>query len=199
MTTTTAEPAVLRRAPRAPGWWGMLLLIATEAALFALLLVSYFDVRFQEPGAWPPDGIEAPKLLRPLIMTILLMASSVPAYLAETSIRRGNVRRMMICLAATMALGATFLALQVWEYVDNLARFRPQSDAYGSLFYTITGLHGCHVIIGLLLLSWAFFWGWRGRYSAERHLPVQNVSLYWHFVHAVWIFVFLSLYLSAHV
>ena len=196
VTATPVEPPVLRRAPRAPAWWGMLLLIATEAMLFALLLASYFDIRFQSDGPWPPVGIAEPKLLRPVIMTLLLMASSIPAYLAETSIRRGDAGRMRAFLGLTLVLGATFLGLQVWEYVDNLDKFRPQTDAYGSLFYTITGLHGLHVIAGLVLLSWALFWGFRGRYTAERHLPVQNVSLYWHFVHGVWLFVFLSLYLS---
>ena len=167
---SAVEPAVLQRAPRAPGWWGMLLLVATEAALFALLLASYFDIRFQAEGAWPPDGIAPPNLLRPAAMTLLLMASSIPAYLAETSIRRGDRRRMLLCLAATMLLGAAFLGLQVWEYVDNLALFKPQTDAYGSLFYTVTGLHGCHVVVGLLLLAWAFVWGARGRFTAESHL-----------------------------
>jgi heme/copper-type cytochrome/quinol oxidase subunit 3 len=183
-------------ASRSPVWWGMLLLIATEGTLFALLLVSYFYERFESVGPWPPDGIAEPKLLVPALMTTLLMASSVPAYLADTSIRRGEVDRLRLYLASTLVLGAAFLGLQAWEYSDKLGVFRPQTNTYGSLFYTITGLHGAHVIIGLLLLGWVLVWALRGRYGADRHLAVEISSLYWHFVHIVWLFVFLSVYLS---
>jgi heme/copper-type cytochrome/quinol oxidase subunit 3 len=181
---------------REPAWWGMLLLVATEAALFLLLLASYFFLRFNTPGHWPPAGVDQPKLLKSGIMTALLMTSSVPAYLAEQAIRRGNVARLKTMLGATLLLGSGFLALQAWEYSEKLAKLRPSDNAYGSIFYTITGLHGAHVIVGLLLLLWALILAWRGAYDAERHLAVQNVSLYWHFVHAVWLFVFASLYLS---
>jgi heme/copper-type cytochrome/quinol oxidase subunit 3 len=173
----------------------MLLLIATEAALFALLLASYFYVKFQTEGPWPPDGIADPKLAKPIVMTVLLMASSVPAYLAERSARRGNQRGLVAALAATLALGTAFLALQVWEYTEKAKLFTPHTDAYGSLFYTITGLHGAHVVAGLALLVWTLAFALRGSFTAERHLAVQNVSLYWHFVHGVWLFVFVSLYL----
>lgn len=189
---------VAHRAPpltREPAWWGMLLLIATEAALFALLLASYFYVRFQTDGAWPPDGIAAPKLLKPAVMTVLLMASSIPAYLAERNARRGDRRGLVASLAATLVLGSAFLALQAWEYSEKLDLFTPHTNAYGSLFYTITGLHGAHVIVGLLLLCWTLVFALRGAFTAERHLAVQNVSLYWHFVHGVWLVVFTSLYL----
>jgi heme/copper-type cytochrome/quinol oxidase subunit 3 len=174
----------------------MLLLIATEATIFALLLVSYFYDQIESTGPWPPDGIPEPKLLVPAVMTALLMASSVPTYLADASIRRGEVDRLRLYLASTLLLGAAFLALQAWEYSDKLDLFRPQTNAYGSFFYTITGLHGAHVIVGLLLLGWVLVWAFRGRYGADRHLAVEISSLYWHFVHVVWLFVFLSLYLS---
>jgi heme/copper-type cytochrome/quinol oxidase subunit 3 len=192
----TSVTYVEGRFPRSPAWWGMLLLITTEATLFALLLVSYFYVRFESVGTWPPAGIAAPKLLVPALMTLLLMASSVPAYLADASIRRGEVDRLRLYLASTLFLGAAFLALQLWEYSDKLDVLRPQDDAYGSLFYTITGLHGAHVIAGLVLLGWVLAWAFRGRYGADRHLAVEISSLYWHFVHVVWLFVFLSLYLT---
>ena len=183
------------RFPRSPAWWGMLLLITTEATLFALFLVSYFYLRFESIGPWPPNGSD-PKLLVPTVMTALLMASSVPAYLADTSIRRGDVDRLRFYLASTLVLGAAFLALQAYEYHDKLRSLRPQEDAYGSLFYTITGLHGSHVIVGLLILAWTQFFAWRGAYASENHVAVQVSALYWHFVHVVWLFVFFSLYLS---
>jgi len=183
------------RFPRSPAWWGMLLFITTEATLFALFLVSYFYLRFESVGPWPPSGSD-PKLLIPTVMTALLMASSLPAYLADASIRRGDVDRLRFYLASTLVLGSVFLALQAYEYHDKLRSLRPQDDAYGSLFYTITGLHGAHVIVGLVLLGWVLFWAVRGRYGAQRCVPVEISSLYWHFVHVVWLFVYVSLYLA---
>jgi len=180
---------------REPAWWGMLLLIATEAALFALLLASYFYTRFQTDGPWPPDGIADPELAKPIAMTLLLMISSFPAYLAERNARRGDQRGLVVALLATLILGSAFLALQIWEYTEKAKLFTPRTNAYGSLFYTITGLHGAHVIAGLVLLLWTLAFALRGAFTAERHLAVQNVSLYWHFVHGVWLFVFVSLYL----
>ncbi len=191
--------SVAHRAPpltREPAWWGMLLLIATEAALFALLLASYFYTKFQTEGPWPPDGIADPKLAKPIVMTVLLMVSSIPAYLAERNARRGNQRGLVLALAATLVLGGAFLAMQVWEYTEKVDLFTPRTNAYGSLFYTVTGLHGCHVIVGLLILAWTQFFAWRGAYASENHVAVQVSALYWHFVHAVWLFVFVSLYLS---
>jgi heme/copper-type cytochrome/quinol oxidase subunit 3 len=181
---------------RPTGWWGMLLVIATEAALFAILLASYFYLRFQSPGQWPPDGIARPQLLKPIVMTLLLMASSVTVYYGEVGIRRGSLRRLYVGVGLTFLLGVAFLTLQGLEYHEKLREFKPQTDAYGSLFYTITGLHGSHVVVGLLLLSWTLFFAWRGAYRAERHVAVQVSALYWHFVHGVWLFVFATLYLS---
>jgi len=183
------------RFPRTPAWWGMLLLITTEATLFALLLVSYFYLRFEAPGSWPP-GESDPDLLVPTTMTALLMASSVPAYLADTSIRRGQLDRLRVYLVSTLVLGSAFLALQAFEYSRKLDELRPQSDAYGSLFFTITGLHGSHVAVGLVLLVWVLVWASLGRYDARNRTAVEVSSLYWHFVHIAWLAVFLSLYLS---
>jgi heme/copper-type cytochrome/quinol oxidase subunit 3 len=194
--TTVAFPAPPIGRPT--GWWGMLLLIATEATLFAVLLSSYFYLRFQHPGDWPPDGIADPKLLKPAIMTLLLMASSVPVYLGERGIRRGDVRRLRIGIGLTFLLGLGFLILQGFEYREKLAEFRPSTNAYSSIFFTITGFHGAHVIAGLLLLLWTQFFAWRGAYRAERHVAVQVAALYWHFVHVAWLVIFTSLYLTPH-
>src|SRR4026209_1779591 len=162
----------------------MLLLIATEAALFALLLASYFYTKFQTEGPWPPDGIADPKLAKPIVMTRPPMGSGgrvvrsrTPAYLAEGNGRRGNQRGLVLALAATLVLGGAFLAMQVWEYTEKVDLFTPRTNAYGSLFYTITGLHGMHVIAGLVLLLWTLVFALRGAFTAERHLALQNVSL----------------------
>jgi heme/copper-type cytochrome/quinol oxidase subunit 3 len=183
---------------RPTAWWGMLLVIATEATLFALLLASYFYLRARTPPPWPPDGIEPPKLLLPSVMTVLLFTSSIPMLYADRKIRRGDITRLRIGLVVTFVLGAAFLVVQGFEYHDTLREFRPGTDAYGSAFFTITGLHGAHVLAGLLLIAWTLFRARRGIVSRRHHVGVEVTALYWHFVHVAWLVIFASLYLSAH-
>jgi len=180
------------------GWWGMVLFIAVEATLFALLLASYFYLRFRSGPVWPPDGIENPKLKLVLIMTAILWSSSLPVHLAHAAIKRGDTKKLRAFLAAGFVLGATFLALQVAKEYPDIARheFTPRTDAYGSMFFTITGLHGAHVFVGLLMSAWVQVRAWQGAFDRHRHVSVQNFVLYWHFVDVVWFFVLLTLYIS---
>jgi heme/copper-type cytochrome/quinol oxidase subunit 3 len=177
----------------------MVFLIFTEATLFAIFITSYFFLRFQHGPVWPPDGIDKPKLFLVSVMTPILLLSSGPVEWAARGIKRGRSRRLKLGIAATMLMGATFLALQGVEYHDILTReFTPRTDAYGSLFFTITGFHGAHVAVGLLLLGWLLVNAVRGRFTQERHLAVEVITLYWHFVDLVWVLIFSSLYLSPH-
>jgi heme/copper-type cytochrome/quinol oxidase subunit 3 len=114
-------------------------------------------------------------------------------------IRRGNRRRLRVGLLVSFLLGATFLGLQVFEYGEKLKEFTPPTHAYGSLFFMITGFHGAHVLGGLLLNLWVQIQAARGFFGRDRHLTVRNVALYWHFVDAVWIAIFSSLYVAAAV
>jgi heme/copper-type cytochrome/quinol oxidase subunit 3 len=189
-------------APRAASnaWWGMVTFVATEATLFAVLIASYFYLRWRTVGGWPPDALEDPKLIRPSVMTLLLVSSSVPIYLAEAAVRRGDQGRLRLGLAVAFLLGAGFLAVQAWDNVLILDReFRPSTNAYGSMFFTITGLHGAHVAAGLLLLAWTQLMAWLGHYDVHRHQGVQLTGLYWHFVNAAGVVIFAALYLSPHV
>lgn len=181
------------------GWWGMASLIATEAMLFAALIASYFYLRFQSGPVWPPDGIALPKLELPLIMSAILWSSSIPVHIADRGIRKGNQSALRYGLLAGFLLGATFLTLQVVvEYPEKLHEFTPTTNAYGSLFFTLTGMHGIHVGVGLLLSLWTQIRAWTGAFDQNRHLTVQNFALYWHFVDVVWLFVLSSIYLSPH-
>ena len=178
---------------RSTGWWGMVMFIITELALFGSALASYFYLRFQAPQ-WPPHGIEEPDLFWGSIATVLLLSSSLPVWLGERSIRRGQVRRMQVWIAVAMVLAIAFLAIQAHEYLS--ASFDWRTAAYGSLFFTITSLHGLHVIGGLLVLGFLELRAARGTLDAEHHLAVSTGALYWHFVDVVWIAIFSSLYLS---
>jgi len=174
------------------GQWGMSLLIVTEAALFAFLLFSYFYLGARAPGVWPPGG--PPDLGLVLPNTFILLSSSVALLWGEAGIRRGDTRRLVIGLAAAIVLGTTFLTLQGVEY--SRKTFTPATDAYGSAFFTITGLHGTHVLVGLIVLSVVLVMACRGQFSERDHHYVSNAALYWHFVDVVWLFVFTSLYLT---
>ena len=190
-----AEPYRLAVNPatrRNPGWWVMLLVVATEAMLFAYLLFGYFYLWSMAGPPWPPDG--PPRLTLAAPNTALLLASSGTMWWAERSIARGASGRLRAGLLVTFALGAAFLAVQGVEY--SRETFTPRSHAYGSLFYAITGLHGAHVLVGLLMNVVVQARAWLGHFSAERHLAVSNAALYWHFVDAVWLAVFASLYLA---
>jgi heme/copper-type cytochrome/quinol oxidase subunit 3 len=191
------EPTV-EAAPRSAsnGWWGMVLFVATEATLFAVLLASYFYIRFKTTGGWPPDGIADPKLLRAVVMTVLLAVSSFFVHAAESGIRRGSQRALVLGLAGGFLLGLAFLGLQIWETVVVSDEFTPKTNTYGSLFFTITGAHSAHLAVGLLLVAWIQVRGWFGAYTPRRHLGVQMAAIYWHFVVVLQVAIFATLYLS---
>jgi heme/copper-type cytochrome/quinol oxidase subunit 3 len=177
------------------GFWGIALVIATEAVIFLGLVSSYYFVWASSPH-WPQGGIEAPELPRTLIFTPVLLLSSIPVFWAEIAIRRGRVRELRIGLFIAFVMGLAFLVNQLLEYRD--LTFGWQDNAYASLFYTTTGLHGLHVFAGLLISIVVQIKAAQGRYTAHRHTNVQVFSLYWHFVDGVWIVVFSSLYLAPH-
>ena len=182
---------------RAFGWWGMVLVVATEAMLFAGLIASYFYLRFQHGTVWPPGGIDKPTLELPLIMSAILWSSSIPVHIAESGIKRGNQARLRWGLLGGFLLGLIFLFLTVGiEWPEELHEFTPTTNVYGSLFFTITGFHASHVVVGLIFSIWTQIRAWKGAFSEDRHLTVQNFALYWHFVDAVWVAVFLTIYVS---
>jgi heme/copper-type cytochrome/quinol oxidase subunit 3 len=185
--------------PRSFGWWGVVWLIATEATLFAMLIASYFYVRFRSGEIWPPDGIEEPKLALPIVMSVILLSSSIPVHMAERGAKKGNDKALRYGLGIGWLLGAVFLAL-TWgvEWPEVLHEFGPTTNVYGSMFFTITGFHGAHVLGGLAFSLWAQVRAWKGAFGPERHSTIENFTLYWHFVDVVWIAVMLTLYISPH-
>jgi cytochrome c oxidase subunit I+III len=184
-------------AGRTPGWWGTALLVGTDATMFVALLASYFYLGFSANSSWPPPDIEKPRLLMPLIGTVLLSGSSAPIVWAEKGIAHGDRTRLLIGLAVAWCMSAAFLGVQGKEYLEKT--FAPQTNAYGSLFFTITSFHALHVMTALVLVAVLIFRAFRRQLTIERHVAVQNVSLWWHFVGGVWIAIFASLYLSAQV
>jgi cytochrome c oxidase subunit 3 len=173
-------------------WWGMAFLILTEGSLFAYLFFSYFYLASQSTGAWPPTG--PPELTNASINTVLLLSSSGTAVWAERGIAAGKPRRLSIGLLMTIALGVGFTGIQAHEWQTR--PFVLSSSPYSSLYFVITGFHGAHVVIGLLMLIALLVWNLMGRFDRGWHLEVSVAIVYWHFVDLVWLAVYATLFLS---
>lgn len=178
---------------RAIGWWGTIWLIANEAVLFAALIAGYFYLRFNFP-VWPPRGIEPPELAMPLVGTVILLSSSVAMGWGEAGIRRGDLGRLRLGLLVACVLAVVFLGIQAFEY--SRVPFIPQENMYTALFFTITGLHMLHLIVAVVANIVVQIEAGLNYFTQDRHLAIQNVALYWHFVDIVWIVVFLAVYVS---
>lgn len=173
-------------------WLGMLLFIISEAFLFGSLFWTYFYLR-AKATIWPPQGVHLEMLLAS-INTVILLSSSGTMHWAAAAIRRGDRGRLIAGLLVTFVLGSIFLVIKGWEWVH--AGFRPWDHAYGSIFFTLTGFHGLHVLGGLFILLALIIRGLRGRmHGTQSTLAVEVGGLYWHFVDLVWIFVFTSIFL----
>ena len=172
----------------------MLLFIISEVMLFGAFFTAYFFVRVvADNGDWfPIDGKELPKVIAG-INTAVLVSSSFTMHWALEGARRGNRRAMQVGLVSTLALGITFLSVQINEYVH--IGFAPSDFAQASVFYGLTGLHGAHVFVGLTLLTFATTRAFRGHFSPKEHRGVEVPGIYWHFVDVMWIIVYSTVYL----
>jgi len=181
---------------RSTPWWGMVCLIMTESTIFAGLLASYFFLRASSKQ-WPPPGIEEPKLTLSIIFSFVLWGSSVPMLLAERGIKHGRDRRLRFGLMGAWLMGAAFLAYSLYDF--HGLHYGWRDNAYGSIYYTTVGLHTLHVFVGLMMSVVVQIKAWLGKFSRERHVTVQVYAMYWHFVDAVWLFVFPTFILSPHI
>ncbi|WP_028462248.1 cytochrome c oxidase subunit 3 [Nitrosomonas cryotolerans] len=173
------------------GWWGILALIVTEGSLFGFLLFAYFYLSAQTEQQWPPEGL--PNLLMPTINTAILLASSVSVWVSEYGIRHQKKYWSIGGMLMAVALGFCFLKIQLIEWSEK--SFDITSNLYGSLYFTITGFHLFHVIIGLAILFLLLVWISLNYFNDKRYAAVTIGGAYWHFVDVVWLFVFASLYL----
>ena len=175
------------------GTAGMWLFIITEASLFLMLFVAYF---YLARGGWRWPGEEPPKLRLAIPMLIILLFSSVVLHWGEKRVKAREYRSGRLALAATIAIGLVFVGLQVMEYADHLKHLTPQTNVYGSIFYTITSFHAAHLILGLLMLTYVLMLPRLEPVDRPPHRPYHNAALYWHFVDFVWIWIILFLYIS---
>ena len=171
---------------------GMLLFIISEVMIFGAFFTAYFFIRIVNHSPWPAPGTTLPEATTG-INTAILLSSSLTLHWALTSIKRGNRFGLRAGMVATFLLGVAFLSIQVNEYVH--LGFAPHDSAQATVFYALTGLHGCHVFIGLCLLLMVTIRAFRGHYSAEAHAGMEVPGIYWHFVDAMWVVVYATVYI----
>jgi cytochrome c oxidase subunit III len=178
-----------------PAVLGMFLFIGSEIMLFGSFFTVYFFDRVVGHGVnghWPPVGFERPWFLAG-INTVLLVTSSFSMHWADTSVKRGNRAGLRAGLVLTVCLGLTFLSIQVIEY--HRLGFNTGDTSFASTFFGLTGLHACHVFVGLVILTIMTVRAFRGHFSPEHHHGVEIAGIYWPFVDVLWIVVYVTVYL----
>jgi len=174
------------------GTVGMACLIVAESAIFVIFVVAYIFYMGQSLGGPTPRQV----LELPIFTTICLLSSSFTLHWAVAALRKSKVGAFTAWLATTVALGAIFLVGTGMEwyhliYVDGLTI---RTNLFGTTFYSLVGLHATHVVVGLLMLLAALIFALTGHVSEKHAHRMDVLSLYWHFVDAVWVVVFTVVY-----
>jgi cytochrome c oxidase subunit III len=132
----------------------------------------------------------------PTINTALLLSSGVTVTIAHHALRSGHRSRTIAFMWATVLLGATFVGVQAYEYFHAYTEMnlRLSSGAYGSTFFMLTGFHGFHVIVGMLMLLFITLRLMRGHFTPDRHFGFEGAAWYWHFVDVVWLGLYSLVY-----
>jgi heme/copper-type cytochrome/quinol oxidase subunit 3 len=178
------------------GKLGIWLFLASEVMLFGALFAAYIMLRVGGPG-WPPPStyLSVPWAFT---NTVVLITSSVTMVMAWASLMRNDFRAYRLYMGATILCGFGFLAIKYIEYSHKFAHGHlPSHDTFLAIYFTLTGLHGLHVLGGMAVNAW--FWGPGAKlWKTDRQWftnRVEHAGLFWHFVDLVWIFLFPILYL----
>ena len=172
----------------------MWLFLASECLLFGSLIAAYLLYRGQSVvGPYPEDLFDIPFTS---VSAFVLLMSSVTMVLALAAIQRGDQRGLRIWLLATALLGTLFVSGQAFEFTEfNREGLSLSSNLFGTTFFVLTGFHGAHVTVGVLILLSLLVMALRGRLTQAQSLNVELAGLYWHFVDVVWIAIFTLVYL----
>jgi len=192
------EAMVVAARRRGPGvaFWGMAMLVASEATLFGTFIGSYYYLRF-ESRFWPPPGTPEPRVVVPLIMVGILVTTSLPMQLAAGAARRGRLWATRAFLVWALVIQCGYLVYEIHDYVDQLKVSVPQDNAYSSIYYLLLGADHVHVAVGILLVVWLLWKLVRGL-TMYRLNAVQAVAFYWHAVNLLTLIV-IGVLLSATV
>lgn len=179
---------------RGVGWWGVGTLIVSEAALFCYLLFAYFYTGATALPGWLLDPSPSLKLALP--NTVLLLISSAFVWLAERGIIRGRRGQALAGLCVAFVLGVVFVAVQCLEWGSK--PYHLGDSSYASLYFVTTGMHIAHLVVGLLVLAALFWWTALGYFSVRRRIALAAGALYWHFVNAISVCIFVTYYVTPY-
>jgi cytochrome c oxidase subunit III len=170
---------------------GMALFIISEIMIFGAFFTAYFFIRIVNHNPWPAPSTTVPEAVAG-VNTLILLSSSLTIHWALMSLRNGNRFGLKAGMVTTFCLGFTFLFIQINEYIH--LGWPPHASAQATVFYSLTGLHGAHVIIGLCALMMVTIRSFRGHYSSEHYLGMEVPGIYWHFVDLMWVVVYTTVY-----
>lgn len=174
----------------------MKLVVGTEAMFFLSLIVAFIYMAYN--SGFEPHDVQALDIKTTGIFTVILIGSSFTLLRAEHQYKKGDIKSLKLWLIITIVLGAIFLFGQGKEYYrlanENIT---PGGGVFGSSFYTLTGFHGLHVFVGLIILSIVLLLSYFGDFDKPSD-TISTVAIYWHFVDVVWIFVFTVVYVLPH-
>jgi cytochrome c oxidase subunit 3 len=188
---------------------GMWMFLSTEILFFGGVLCAYWVYRIMYPEAWALAAEQQNKLYGG-INTIVLIISSLTMALAVRNAQLGKRKATVGMLFATLVFGSAFLTIKSIEYWQHfheglfpgthftwneVPALAPKVQLFMTFYWSMTGLHALHMVIGAGLLIWMMMRAWRGDFGPEYYGPVEIMGLYWHFVDIVWIFLFPFLYL----
>ena len=204
MTDTPHAPAVHRDDFGAR--LGMWLFLVTEMMLFGGLFIAYSYMRSTYPAEFHHAGEELNVTLG-VTNTLVLLTSSLTVVLSIVAIQRGEKRRTMAFLATTLGLGVTFLVIKSFEWATkfhhglypnakHLATLPHGEQVFFGLYFTMTGLHGLHVIAGLSVLTYMLVKVAKDEIRQDQYVLLENGGLYWHLVDVIWIFLLPLFYLA---
>lgn len=177
------------------GWIAFLFFVGCEAVLFGSLVSAYIFLRVRGT-AWPPAGFERVDPAVPSIYLFLLLLSGAVAFGAELAMQRYRVKLAERLLVAASLLGVFFVQGQIYSFSELFSDgITIGNSIYGSLFYTMIGFHGFHVLSGIIWLLTAWRMSTLGQQTPPRHFAVKAATLYWSFVAVVWIVFYLLLYI----
>jgi len=186
---------------------GMWLFLFTEILLFGGLFLLYSAYRAKYPLDFHVAGQHLNMVIG-VVNTVILLTSSLTVAVAITAIQKGNRKLTMLCLTATIVFGIVFLVNKYFEWSAEIRRgiypngpellkLPDGEKIFYGLYYSMTGLHGLHVVAGIILLSIVLDLVRRQRVSSADFNKLENAGLYWHLVDVIWIFLLPLLYLAA--
>ncbi|NNN15467.1 MAG: heme-copper oxidase subunit III [Acidimicrobiaceae bacterium] len=171
---------------------GTMVWLGSELMFFSGLFAAYFTVRANRTGAWPPPGIKL-DIAQSAVFTVILVMSSVTMQKAVFEAEHGRKRSARWWIVLTMVMGLSFLSNQAVEWTH--VTFSTSTNAYGSMFFVMTGLHGLHVLLGIVAMGFLMLRLAGSKSDPGELAALQSVSYYWHFVDVVWVALYAVLFL----